>query len=103
MTAPLSPVTRWQAAGADVVTIASAATPAGHLRLVAIDEAGRHYVADQAPDGRLTLLVGPVSPTEALDMACRVLVGTERSVSDAGIVMAGALMVAAAATEEAAP
>lgn len=99
MKTPLSPTIRWQAAGTDVVTIASVTTPGGTLRLIGLASSGCHYVADQAADGTLVLMAGPVSPGHALDLATRVLAGTARTVSDTGLVLASALVLAGAVAE----
>lgn len=97
----MTPIALWSGPrdGAAIQTIAHVPTPRGHLRLVGLDADGRHYVADQAADNRITLLVGPITATEALEAALRVLAGTERSVSDGALVMAGALAICAAVAE----
>jgi hypothetical protein len=94
------PVTRWTTVGGTaLVTVGSAATLSGGYRLVGLATDGTHYVAEQDSTGKLTMLVGPVSPGLALDLAERVLSGTERTVSAASLIMASALVLAGAVSE----
>lgn len=97
---PNPPITRWAAGGADLVTVGVASTPLGCHRLVGLAPDGTHYVAEQDRAGHLTVLVGPVSPGHALDVAARVLAGTERTVSDVALVLASAVVLAGAIAEE---
>lgn len=99
MTRPNPPITRWTADGITVVTVGFAATPSGGHRLVGLAHDGTHYVADQDRAGHLTVLVGPVSPGHAVDVAARVLAGMERTVSDVDLIMASAIVLARAVSE----
>ena len=51
------------------------------LALVVWDMADAYYLIDQLPDGALHLRHGPITLTDAMDAASRVLAGREHSIT----------------------